>query len=127
MSKICLVVDFTIKPGAKAQFLEIIGEHASKTLENEEGCIQFEVCDPVEGGNRVFLYEMYADDAAFEVHKGSPTLARTRERYADIVRVARHPRLQRPLSLPRSGNLPRRSRKKVHVQGRCVRRPCDGS
>ena len=85
MSKICLVVDFTVKPGTKTQFLEIIQEHASKTLENEEGCLQFEVCDAVEGENRVFLYEMYADDAAFEVHKTSPTLARTRERYADIV------------------------------------------
>ena len=85
MSKICLVVDFTVKSGAKTQFLDIIREHASRTLANEEGCLQFEVCEPVEGGNRVFLYEMYADDAAFEVHKASPTLARTRERYADIV------------------------------------------
>ncbi len=85
MSKICLVVDFTVKPGTKAQFLDIIGEHAAKTLAGEEGCLQFEVCDPVEGGNRVFLYEMYADDAAFEVHKASPTLARTRGRYADLV------------------------------------------
>ena len=85
MSKICLVVDFTVKPGAKAQFLDIIRDHASRTLANEEGCLQFEVCEPVEGGNRVFLYEMYADDAAFEVHKASPTLARTRERYGDIV------------------------------------------
>ena len=85
MSKICLVVDFTVKPGTKSQFLEIIKEHASKTLENEDGCLQFEVCDPVEGGDRVFLYEVYADDAAFEIHKASPTLARTRERYADIV------------------------------------------
>ena len=85
MSRICLVVDFTVKPGAKAQFLDIIRDHASRTLANEEGCLQFEVCDPVEGENRVFLYEMYADDAAFEVHKASPTLARTRERYADIV------------------------------------------
>ena len=85
MSKICLVVDFTVKSGAKAEFLDIIREHASRTLANEEGCLQFEVCDPVAGGHRVFLYEMYADDAAFEVHKASPTLARTRERYADIV------------------------------------------
>ena len=85
MSRICLVVDFMVKPGTKAKFLDIIREHASKTLQNEEGCLQFNVCDPVEDGDRVFLYEMYADDAAFEVHKASPTLARTRERYADIV------------------------------------------
>ena len=85
MSKMCLVVGFKVKPGAKTQFLKIIREHASKTLENEEGCLQFFVCDPVEGENRVFLYEMYADEAALEVHKASPTLVRTRERYADIV------------------------------------------
>lgn len=85
MSRICLVVDITVKPGTKARFLEIIEEHASKTLSEEEGCLQFEVCDPIEGGDRVFLYEMYADEDALEVHKASPTLARTRERYADIV------------------------------------------
>jgi len=85
MGRICLVVDITVKPGTKAQFLEIIGEHASKTLADEEGCLQFEVCNPTEGGNRVFLYEMYADEGALEVHKASPTLARTRARYADVV------------------------------------------
>ena len=85
MSRICLVVDFRVKPGTKARFLEIIGEHAAQTLANEEGCLQFEVCDPVEGEDRVFLYEMYADEAAFEAHKASPILARTRERYADII------------------------------------------
>lgn len=85
MSRICLVVEFKVEPGTKAQFLEIIGEHAAQTLADEEGCLQFEVCDPLEGEDRVFLYEMYADDAAFEVHKASPILARTRERYADIL------------------------------------------
>ena len=85
MSRICLVVDFRVKPGTKARFLEIIGEHAAQTLANEEGCLQFEVCDPVEGEDRVFLYEMYADEAAFEAHKASPILARTRERYADLL------------------------------------------
>ena len=85
MSRICLVVKFEIKPGAKDRFLEIIRQHASKTLRDEDGCLQFSVCDPVEGGNRVFLYEMYADEAALEIHKASPTLVRTRGRYADIV------------------------------------------
>ena len=85
MSRICLVVDFRVEPGTKAQFLEIIREHATQTLANEEGCLQFEVCDPVEGEDRVFLYEMYADEAAFEAHKASPILARTRERYAHVL------------------------------------------
>ena len=75
MSRICLVVDFKVQPGTKARFLEIIREHAAQTLANEEGCLRFEVCDPIEGGDRVFLYEMYADEAALEVHKASPILA----------------------------------------------------
>ena len=85
MSRICLVVDFKVEPGTKTQFLEIIREHAAQTLANEEGCLQFEVCDPFEGEDRVFLYEMYAGEAAFEAHKASPILARTRERYADVL------------------------------------------
>ena len=85
MSRICLVVDFRVKPGTKARFLEIIGEHAAQTLANEEGCLRFEVCDPLEGEDRVFLYEMYADEAALEAHKASPILARTRERYVDLM------------------------------------------
>ena len=85
MSRISLIVEFKLKPGTKAQFLEIIRAHASKTLENEEGCLLFFVCDPVDGENRAFLYELYADEAALEVHKASPALARTRERYADLV------------------------------------------
>ena len=85
MSRICLVVDFRVQPGTKARFLEIIREHAAQTLASEEGCLRFEVCDPIEGGDRVFLYEMYADEAALEVHKASPILARTRERYADLM------------------------------------------
>ena len=85
MSRICLVVDFRVRPGTKARFLEIIVEHAAQTLVNEEGCLRFEVCDPLEGEDRVFLYEMYADEAALEAHKASPILARTRERYADLM------------------------------------------
>jgi len=85
MSKICLIVDFAIRPGAKTRFLDIIREHASRTLANEDGCLQFDVCDPAEGEDQVCRYEVDADGAAFETHKASPTLARTRERYADLV------------------------------------------
>ncbi len=85
MSRICLVMDFKVEPGTKARFLETIREHAVQTLASEEGCLRFEVCDPLEGGGRVFLYEMYVGEAAPETHKASLILARTRERYADVI------------------------------------------
>ncbi len=85
MSKIAIVVEFTIKPGQRDAFLQIIRDHASGTLAEEEGCLQFDVLIPKEGDNRVLLYEAYRDDAAFQVHGQSPRLARTRASYGDLI------------------------------------------
>ena len=85
MSKIALVVEFQIKSGCLDDFLGIIREHAAGTLADEEGCLQFDVLLPTEGGNRVLLYEAYRDDAAFEIHGNSERLAKTRSRYADMI------------------------------------------
>ncbi len=84
-SLICLIVKFDIEAGHKEEFVRIIQEHAKSTLAGEPGCLRFEVCDDLEEENRVFLFEMYRDAQAFEEHKASAILARTRERYADIV------------------------------------------
>ncbi len=85
MSKIALVVEFQIKDGGLDDFLKIIREHAAGTLADEEGCLQFDVLLPKEGGNRVLLYEAYRDDAAFEIHGSSARLAQTRSRYGDLI------------------------------------------
>lgn len=85
MSKIAIVVEFQVKPNYREQFLSIICEHATGTLGEEEGCWQFDVLLPHEDGNRVFLYEVYRDDAAFQVHGKSPRLQQTRSRYADMI------------------------------------------
>ena len=85
MSKIALVVEFQIKSGCMDDFLSIIREHAAGTLADEEGCLQFDVLVPTEGGDRVLLYEAYRDDAAFEIHGNSERLANTRSRYVDMV------------------------------------------
>lgn len=85
MSQIALVVDFQIKPGCLGDFLSIIREHAAGTLADEEGCLQFDVLVPTEGGDRVLLYEAYQDDTAFTIHSNSERLAKTRSRYADMI------------------------------------------
>lgn len=85
MSKVALVVEFQVKPNYRDQFLTIIREHAAGTSREEEGCLQFDVLLPHEGGNRVFLYEVYRDDAAFQIHGKSPRLQQTRSRYADMI------------------------------------------
>jgi quinol monooxygenase YgiN len=85
MSKIAIVVEFQVKAGCLEDFLRVIREHATGTLQEEDGCLQFDVLLPVEGSDRVLLYEAYRDDAAFKVHGQSARLARTRASYADMI------------------------------------------
>ena len=85
MSKIALVVEFHLKPGQREAFLTIIRDHAAGTLHDEAGCLQFDVLVPNEGNDRVLLYEVYRDEAAFQVHTQSPRLTATRGRYADLI------------------------------------------
>ena len=81
MSRVALIVEFEIKPQHLAAFEEIIRNHARRTIEAEEGCLAFEVLMPRDEENRVYLYECYRDQAAFEEHTRSPILTETRDAY----------------------------------------------
>ena len=89
MAKVALIVEFTLKPGAHAAFDAIIRDHAAGTLADEPGCERFDVLQPrgKEGPDltRVMLYEVYADDAAFQAHTKNPRLARTRAAYEPLI------------------------------------------
>ncbi|MFP6757666.1 MAG: putative quinol monooxygenase [Alphaproteobacteria bacterium] len=85
MSKIALIVEFEIKPENRAVFIDLMRDHAAGTLAGEDGCLQFDVLLPTEGNGRVFLYEVYRDEAALREHTQSPRLAATREGYADMI------------------------------------------
>ena len=85
MSKIAIVVEFNIEPGSMDAFLEIMRGHASGTLAEEEGCLQFDLLRPKEGENKAMLYEVYKDEAAFKLHSGSDRLGRTRDAYEGMI------------------------------------------
>ena len=85
MSKVALVVEFDIKPEHRQAFEEIIRYHAKRTLETEEGCVQFDVLIPQKDENKVFLFECYRDAAAFETHGKSQLLVETRGKYKDMI------------------------------------------
>lgn len=97
MSKVALVVDLKIAPGKVEQFLERVRRHAEICLAREPGCERFDVLVPQdggaeEGGERVFLYELYADQAAVEAHLATPHMAEyladTKPMIAERVRTA---------------------------------------
>jgi (4S)-4-hydroxy-5-phosphonooxypentane-2,3-dione isomerase len=72
MSSFAITVDFTLKPGAMATFRKLIDKNARDSCVYEPGCRRFDVLVPGELGDKVFLYEIYDDRAAFDAHLKSP-------------------------------------------------------
>lgn len=67
-----LLVDFTIHDGKMDLFLEEVVRNANASVRGEPGCRRFDVLRPEGAGDRVLLYEIYDDEAAFEAHRGTP-------------------------------------------------------
>ncbi len=72
MSTLVLLVELTINAGRLDAFLARAREHRGNVLGNEPGCKGFELLVPTEGGDTVFLYEVYADQAAIDRHMETP-------------------------------------------------------
>jgi quinol monooxygenase YgiN len=63
-----VTVTFEAYPEQAAAFLARVHTQAADSLANEEGCHRFDVCIDPRQPERVFLYEVYTDAAAFEGH-----------------------------------------------------------
>jgi (4S)-4-hydroxy-5-phosphonooxypentane-2,3-dione isomerase len=68
MTGYVVTVEFDIDPAQLAAFMPWMSESAKASLRDEKGCRHFDVCRPRDVPNRVFLYEIYDDEAAFQAH-----------------------------------------------------------
>ena len=66
---LAVCVDFEIDPESLDAFLPIMQKNASVSLANEVGCHQFDITQDPQNPTKIFLYELYNDAVAFEVHK----------------------------------------------------------
>ena len=66
---IAICVDFEIDPTNLDAFLSIIQKNASESVANEVGCHQFDMLQDPQNPTKIFLYELYDDAAAFDLHK----------------------------------------------------------
>ncbi|MEJ6783410.1 putative quinol monooxygenase [Aminobacter sp. Piv2-1] len=74
-----IIVEFETLDGAEEQFIDLISEHARATLQEEPGCLRFEVIKPVERdgtpiANKVMVNELYVDEAAVAAHERNPRM-----------------------------------------------------
>lgn len=68
MSAIVLLVELKTAPGQRDRYVARAREHRGNVIANEPGCQRFDIAIPDEGDDRVYLYEVYTDEAALETH-----------------------------------------------------------
>ena len=65
-------VEFEIVPSQLENFIGAMRKNAAQSFADEAGCQQFDICQDSQNPNTIFLYEIYDDETAFEVHKAAP-------------------------------------------------------
>ena len=70
-----VMVEFRLQAGTSERFRRLIVENARASVRDEPGCRQFDVVTPQGDTDRVILYEIYDDAAAFDAHKKTPHFA----------------------------------------------------
>ncbi|MEM5529132.1 putative quinol monooxygenase [Gammaproteobacteria bacterium AS21] len=80
-----VVVFFQVKAQFASEFNTLVLKNAKTSLEQESGCHQFDVCFDDAKPGEVFLYELYDDKAAFDVHLASEHFLAFAEASAQMV------------------------------------------
>lgn len=89
-----IIVEYEIVEGHVDAFRGLIMDHARRTLAEEQGCLRFEVLEPVDRDgrpipNRMMVSEIYASPLAIEQHGQNPRLERVRAAMAPLVKSRR--------------------------------------
>ncbi len=67
-----VTVTFIIKRENLDEFMAAMILQAQNSLSREPACLQFDVCQDQQNPERVFLYEVYSNRAAFDAHLQTP-------------------------------------------------------
>jgi len=79
MAPFAHIVEIKVDASSRAAFDGLLRENAEVTRTDEEGCVSYTVHVADEDPHSYVLYQIFTDQAAFEVHRKSPHLARFRE------------------------------------------------
>jgi autoinducer 2-degrading protein len=67
-----LIVRIKVKPGYRDRYIEEAIGDALGSIRDEPGCLRFDVLADTTDPNALYFYEVYTDEAAFEIHKQQP-------------------------------------------------------
>lgn len=89
MSHRAIVFRAECKPECREDFIRRAQRHAG-IVRSEPGCIRCDVLVPEKGGNVIYLYELFEDEAALKAHSAMPYMPGWREDITPMV-VSREP------------------------------------
>ena len=78
-----IIAPIQIKEGHRDAFVEAMIDDAKGSVENEPGCLRFDVIQDGADPNRIWLYEVYVDEAAFQEHLKAPHFIKWRDTVKD--------------------------------------------
>ncbi|MCM0148747.1 antibiotic biosynthesis monooxygenase [Photobacterium galatheae] len=81
----CIVVKNTVKAGYREQYLAIMKENAKASVENEAGCLVFDVLVTQQDDHCFYLYEIYINEAALAAHKQTTHYLESRKQLAGLI------------------------------------------
>ena len=84
MSKLVVMGTVEFAPGKRDQVLPLLMAHRDRCLKDEPGTLRFEMVLPREDDSKILIHEVYQDDAAFELHWSSPSIAQWRQESAGL-------------------------------------------
>ena len=82
---LAIVVHFEVKPDKIDAFREEIVGHATRCIEREPGCLQFDVVQDTKNPAHFAVYEIYKDQAAIAAHRATPYMAETGKILPDLI------------------------------------------
>ena len=84
MSKLVVMGTVEFAPGKRDQVLPLLMAHRDRCLKDEPGTLRFEMVLPREDDSKILIHEVYQDDAAFALHRSSPSIAQWRQESAGL-------------------------------------------
>ena len=83
MGKFAVVATYEMAPEQIDALLPPLMAHRDRCLKDEPGTLRFDILRPE---NRLMLYEVYENEAAFEAHRTGKSVARFQEEAAGVER-----------------------------------------
>ena len=74
-----IVAPIQIKEGHKEEFIEALLDEAGGSVNDEPGCLRFDVMQDAADPKRMWLYEVYQNEAAFQAHTQAPHFLKFRD------------------------------------------------